>query len=315
MERTHESAALTADATGIASGLTLLTMRRNQASMLAVKTNRGVLCAPLAAEQLKISCPQTMDELLQQRRGPQLNALVDKCLSQPDTVKEAWFDESSIEFGPLVSHPEKIICVGVNYREHAAEMGRPLPQKPVLFNKFNTALNCHNGTIKLPLPHAHNFDYEVELVVVIGKEGKAIPQDDALDYVAGYATGNDFTARDLQRDTGGQWMIGKTPDGFAPIGPYMVTADQIDPDRLSVECRVNGEVRQSSNTSNFIFDTRFLISYISQFITLKPGDLIFTGTPPGVIQGLPPEKQIWLKPGDVVTCSVERLGELRFTLA
>ena len=132
--------------------------------------------------------------------------------------------------------------------------------------------------------------------------------------MAGYATGNDFTARDLQLETGGQWMAGKTPDQFAPLGPCLVTADQIDPDSLKIELRLNGETRQSSNTSDFIFNTRKMISYISGILTLRPGDIIFTGTPEGVIQGKPPEKRVWLKAGDKIACSIEKLGELRFEL-
>ena len=171
------------------------------------------------------------------------------------------------------------------------------------------------GTIKLPVEVAKKFDYEVELVMVMGKEAKNVPEADALSYVAGYCTGNDFTARDLQLETPSkQWMIGKTPDQFAPLGPYLVTADQIDPDNLKIECRVNGETRQSSNTNDFIFNCRQMISFISRYIKLKPGDIIFTGTPEGVIAGRPKDKQVWLKPGDKVACSLEKLGELKFEL-
>jgi 2-keto-4-pentenoate hydratase/2-oxohepta-3-ene-1,7-dioic acid hydratase in catechol pathway len=190
----------------------------------------------------------------------------------------------------------------------------PIPKQPVLFNKFNNTLNKHRGSIKLPVDVAKNFDHEVELVIVIGKEARSLGEADALSCVAGYATGNDFTARDLQLDTGGQWMVGKTPDQFAPLGPYLVTADQIDPDNLKIECRVNGETRQASNTNDFIFNSRQMVSYISRHLTLKPGDIIFTGTPEGVIQGKAPEKRVWLKAGDKVACSVERLGELAFDL-
>jgi 2-keto-4-pentenoate hydratase/2-oxohepta-3-ene-1,7-dioic acid hydratase in catechol pathway len=184
----------------------------------------------------------------------------------------------------------------------------------VLFNKFNVALNHHKGTVKLPVEYAKKFDYEVELVMVMGKEAKNVSEADALSYVAGYCTGNDFTARDLQLETGGQWMIGKTPDQFAPLGPYMVTADQINPDNLKLETRVNGETRQSSTTSDFIFNSKQMVSYISRYITLRPGDIIFTGTPEGVIQGKPKDQQVWLKPGDKIACSLEKLGELTFEL-
>jgi 2-keto-4-pentenoate hydratase/2-oxohepta-3-ene-1,7-dioic acid hydratase in catechol pathway len=230
------------------------------------------------------------------------------------SASAAWLKEDGMEYGPLVSRPEKIVCVGLNYRHHAEEIGAPIPKQPVLFNKFNNALNHHNGTLKLPVDNAKKFDYEIELVMIMGKQAHNVSEADALNYVAGYATGNDFTARDLQLETGGQWMVGKTPDQFAPLGPYMVTADQIDPDKLKLECRVNGETRQSSTTSDFIFNSRQIINYITKFITLRPGDIIFTGTPEGVIQGKPKDKQVWLKPGDKIACSVEKLGELKFDL-
>ena len=298
---------------GMAQKLTLLTMHRNGEYRLGVKTDQGVIDVPETARLLKMHAPATMDGLLQTEDGPSLNALVDAALKSA-SAKKTFIKEDGLEYGPVVTHPEKIVCVGLNYRKHAEEIGQPIPKQPVLFNKFNVALNRHNGTIKLPVEVARKFDYEVELVMVIGKEAKNVNEADALSYVAGYCTGNDFTSRDLQLETGGQWMAGKTPDQFAPLGPYMVTADQIDPDNLKLECRVNGETRQSSNTNDFIFNSRKQISYISRIITLKPGDIIFTGTPQGVIQGKPKDQQVWLKAGDKIACSLEKLGELRFEL-
>jgi 2-keto-4-pentenoate hydratase/2-oxohepta-3-ene-1,7-dioic acid hydratase in catechol pathway len=301
------------EARGMARGLTLLTIRRGTECRLGVKDEKGILDVVEAAKILQMRAPATIDDLLQNEDGPSLNALVNAA-AKSKAAQRAFLKEDTIEFGPVVTHPEKIICVGLNYRQHAIEIGAPIPKQPVLFNKYNTTLNHHNGTIKLPVDFAKKFDYEVELVMAIGREAKAVNEADALSYVAGYATGNDFTARDLQLETGGQWMVGKTPDQFAPIGPYLVTADQIIPDSLKVECRVNGETRQSSNTSDFIFDTRKMISYISRVITLKPGDIVFTGTPQGVIQGKPKDQQVWLKAGDKIACRVERLGELKFEL-
>ena len=298
---------------GMAHGLTVLNIRRNGAYELAVKTDKGILIASEAAKALHMHCPATVDHLLQDEDGPGLNALVDAALKSI-AVHDAFVKEEGIEYGPVVTHPEKIVCVGLNYRKHAQEIGSPIPKAPVLFSKFNVALNRHNGTIKLPTQVATKFDYEVELVIVMGKEAHNVSEADALSYVAGYCTGNDFTARDLQLETGGQWLIGKTPDQFAPLGPYMVTADQINPDHLKLECRVNGETRQSSNTSDFIFNTKQMVSYISRHITLRPGDIIFTGTPEGVIQGKPKDQQVWLKAGDKIACSLEKLGELRFEL-
>ncbi|HVS74549.1 MAG TPA: fumarylacetoacetate hydrolase family protein [Candidatus Acidoferrales bacterium] len=300
-------------ARGMARGLTLLTIRRQGEYRLGVKTDKGVLDVPEAARILGVHAPATMDDLLQLEEGPRLNALVDAALKSR-AAQKAFVKEEGVEYGPVVTRPEKIVCVGLNYRRHAEEIGAQIPKQPVLFNKYNVALNHHNGTIRLPVEVAKKFDYEVELVMVIGKQARNVSEADALSCVAGYSTGNDFTARDLQLETGGQWMIGKTPDQFAPLGPYLVTADQIDPDNLKLECRVNGETRQSSITSDMIFNTRKIISYISHRITLKPGDIIFTGTPQGVIQGHPKDKQVWLKPGDKIACSLEKLGELKFEL-
>jgi 2-keto-4-pentenoate hydratase/2-oxohepta-3-ene-1,7-dioic acid hydratase in catechol pathway len=298
---------------GMAHGLTLLTMRHQGEYRLGVNTDKGVLDVNRAAELLNMQVPRTMDDLLQHEDGPRLNALVNVVLKSA-AAQKAFVKAETVEYGPVVTRPEKIVCVGLNYRKHAEEIGAPVPKQPVLFNKYNVALNHHNGTVKLPVEFAKKFDYEVELVMVMGKLAKNVAEADALSYVAGYCTGNDFTARDLQMETGGQWMIGKTPDQFAPLGPYLVTADQVDPDNLKIECRVNGETRQSSHTSVFIFNSRQIISYISRYITLKPGDIIFTGTPQGVIMGRPKDQQVWLKPGDKIACSLEKLGELKFEL-
>jgi 2-keto-4-pentenoate hydratase/2-oxohepta-3-ene-1,7-dioic acid hydratase in catechol pathway len=299
---------------GQARGLTLLTMCRNGEYRLGVKTDKGILDVPEVARRLQMYCPATMDDLLQNEDGPSLIALVDAALHSRAT-DPAFCDEEKIEFGPVVTRPEKIICVGLNYRRHAREVNLAIPKQPVLFNKYNNSLSAHNGTIKLPIEVARKFDYETELVIVIGKHAKSVSEQDALSYVAGYCTGNDFSARELQFDTGGQWMVGKTLDQFAPLGPYLVTADQVNPDNLRIECRVNGEMRQSSSTDDFIFNCAQVVSYISRHMTLKAGDIIFTGTPEGVILGRPEDQRLWLKAGDKIACSVEKLGELRFELA
>jgi len=213
------------------------------------------------------------------------------------------------EFLAPVRQMEKVVCVGVNYADHAREMGGEPPEIPVIFNKFPSAIQAHRGAIRLPAITAQ-VDFEAELVVVIGKPGKKIARESAMDHVFGYCCGNDVTARDWQKNTpGGQWLRGKTFDTFAPIGPMVVTADEIDnPHNLAIESRVNGQVMQSSNTSNLIFPIDELISHLSLFVTLKPGDLIFTGTPPGVGAGRDP--QVWLQPGDRVEVEIEGLGVL-----
>lgn len=298
---------------GMAHGLTLLTMRRSGEYRLAVKTDRGILDVPQAADILHMPAPPTMDDLLQHEDGPSLNALVSVAL-QSSAAHPAFLNEANCEYGPVVTRPEKIVCVGLNYRRHAKEVNMAIPKQPVLFSKYNNSLSAHRRAIKLPVEVAQKFDYETELVIVVGRKAKNVSEVDALSYVAGYCTGNDLSARDLQFDTGGQWMVGKTPDQFAPLGPYLVTADQVNPDQLKIECRVNGEIRQSSDTEDFIFTSAQIVSYISRHMTLTPGDIIFTGTPEGVILGYPRDKQIWLKAGDKLACSVEKLGELEFEL-
>ena len=211
---------------------------------------------------------------------------------------------------PPIPRPEKIVCVGLNYADHAKESGLPTPSEPVIFNKFPTAVSADGDAIVLPAA-SQEVDYEAELVVVIGTGGRHIPLDRALSHVAGYCCGNDVSARDWQlRKPGGQWLLGKSFDTFAPFGPALVTADEIaDPNRLGIRLRVNGRTMQDSNTSQFIFPVERLISYVSDVCTLVPGDVIFTGTPPGV--GFARKPPAYLKPGDVVEVEIEHLGVLR----
>ncbi len=305
---------------GVARGLTLLTMRRNGDYRLGAKTDKGILDVKPAAESLKMYAPATLDDMLQNEEGASVQAVVEAALKS-SAAQKAFLKPEGIEYGPLLTRPEKIVCVGLNYRKHAQEIKMPIPKQPILFNKYNNALLHHGGTIKLPSAVASKFDYEIELVIVMGKEARNVSEKDALSYVAGYATGNDFSARDLQVETGGQWMAGKTSDGFGPLGPYFVTAEQVNPDNLDLECRVNGETRQSSNTNDLIYNCSQIISYTSARISLRPGDIIFTGTPGGVIfngavNGLATNKEKWgwLKSGDKIACSIEKLGELKFDL-
>src|ERR1700728_4287004 len=281
---------------------------------LGVETPRGVVVVPSAAKILGLSAPQDMDELLQHGRAAEVRAVLDALDSRSHEV--ALLDPAALRFAPLVTRPQKIVCVGFNYREHADETGTPIPKVPPLFNKYNNSLNRHGGTIALPTRVAYQFDYETELVIVMGREARNVPEDQALAYVAGYATGNDFSARDLQTATT-QFMIGKTSDGFAPIGPWLVTADRVpDPNSLRLQTHVNGERRQDWNTSDMIFNCAQLISFASGIFPLSPGDLIFTGTPQGVIFGQeqPREQRAWLKGGDEVTSELEGLGRLTVTL-
>ena len=292
--------------------MTLLNMRTAAGPRLGVKLPKGILDVAAAAAQYRLPAPVDTDDLLQNGKGAMLAALLAAATDAPAAL---YRQESGIQHAPLVTRPEKIIMMGFNYRRHAAETGTPIPANPTLFNKFNNTLNHHGGTIPLPTAAAKQFDHEIELVIVFGRECRNVSEADALGYVAGYCTGNDFSARDLQYLTS-QFMIGKTFDGFAPLGPLLVTSDLVgDPNNLRLECRVNGEQRQDWNTNDMIFNCRQLISFASRMMTIKPGDIMFTGTPHGVIFGKPKGEQVWLKPGDRVVCSVEKLGELAFSLA
>ncbi|MCL6637788.1 MAG: fumarylacetoacetate hydrolase family protein [Alicyclobacillus sp.] len=217
------------------------------------------------------------------------------------------YPEETLQYAPAVPAPGKIICVGTNYRRHAVESNLPIPEYPVYFSKYANSLAGHRQDVPLPAC-AHQFDYEVELVAVVGRRVRAVSTAEALSAVFGYATGNDLSARDLQFRSS-QWLFGKAIDGFAPLGPYLVTADEIpDPQQLRLRCWVNGELRQDSNTADMIFTVAELISDLSQIMTLEPGDVVYTGTPEGVILGMAEKR--WLQAGDEVVCEVEGVGRL-----
>lgn len=236
--------------------------------------------------------------------------LLDKIISGEIKATINSVNEPFTTFLPCVLSPGKIICVGLNYSSHAKESNASLPDKPVLFSKFTDSLSGHNNEIKIP-KEAHNVDYEAELGVVIGRKAFKVERSEALDYIFGYFPANDVSARDLQF-IGGQWLLGKTLPGFAPIGPYITTSDGVrNPNTLDISLTLNDELRQSSNTRNMIFPVDYLIKYISNYLPLNPGDIILTGTPEGVIYGLPEEERIWLKHGDITEVSIEKLGSLK----
>jgi 2-keto-4-pentenoate hydratase/2-oxohepta-3-ene-1,7-dioic acid hydratase in catechol pathway len=279
--------------------------------------NDAVIDVRTARQLLGIAAPLTLEQLLKEGNASGLNKLIDAAQTS-HRAKAALVKESSITFGRLFRSPGKIVCIGLNYRAHAQETNEKLPSVPILFNKYNNALAAHNCTIELPPRDvAYKFDYETELLIVIGKKARRVSEAEALSYIAGYCTAHDFSARDLQLETpSGQWMIGKTLDNFGPIGPYFVSADLVgDPNNLTIETHVNGEERQSSNTSFMIFNPQKLIAYITKMWTLEPGDIIWSGTPQGVILGYPKDKQVWLKAGDEIVSTIEKLGSLRFKLA
>lgn len=213
-----------------------------------------------------------------------------------------------------VPRPAKVICVGLNYRDHAAESGLPVPQEPVIFCKYPSAVIGPGDPIQLP-PDSAEVDYEAELVFVIGRRCRNIASEDAMGCVAGVTCGHDVSARDYQiRRGGGQWTIGKTWDTFAPMGPVLVTLDEgMDPHSLPIRCIVNGQVLQDSNTSQFIFDIPTVVAYLSRVMTLEPGDCVFTGTPPGV--GFARKPPVFLKSGDVAEIQVDGIGTLKNPVA
>ncbi len=282
---------------------------------LGVDMPRGVLDVTATAERLNLAAPADMDDLLQTGRGADVRALIAAVAEKPSAA--VLVPTGDLSFAPLVTRPEKIVCVGFNYRKHAEETGTPIPKAPPLFAKYNNALNRHEGEIKLPTDLDDRFDYETELVIVIGRECRNATEATALDHVAGYATGNDFSARTRQMETS-QFTAGKTADGFAPVGPWLATTRRVpNPNNLRLTTRVNGRVRQDWTTQDMIYNCRRIITYASEVMTLKPGDLIFTGTPQGVILGekIPPEQRRWLCAGDEVVSELEGLGALKVTLA
>jgi 2-keto-4-pentenoate hydratase/2-oxohepta-3-ene-1,7-dioic acid hydratase in catechol pathway len=216
--------------------------------------------------------------------------------------------DRSARLGPPIARPSKIVCVGQNYMEHALEMGGEIPSEPVLFMKSTTAWSGPHDDVIIPRG-AKTLDYEVELAVVIGKTASYVEEKDAMSYVAGYSVFCDFSERTFQKEHGGQWTKGKSADTFAPMGPQLVLARDVpDPQELRLWCKVNGEVRQNSWTKDMIFCVRDIVSYISRFMTLLPGDVISTGTPGGVAMGMKPPR--YLQAGDMVECGIEGLGVL-----
>lgn len=278
---------------------------------LGVLTERGVLDVKASAKKFELDMPVQLDDLITHEEGLSLLAnLVQKVIEEGRS--ELFLPEEDLDYASAVTNPEKILCIGLNYSDHAKETNMAIPSSPILFSKFNNALTAHLEPITIP-QGTEQMDYEAELVIVIGKTAKNVSEAEALSYVFGYTVGNDLSARDLQMRSG-QWLLGKTSDGFAPVGPYIVTGEGIDPNNLSIECTVNGVTVQKGNTSNMIFNCATVISYASHYMTLKPGDLIFTGTPAGVIMGYPKEQQVWLKPGDEMVVSIENIGALKNVL-
>jgi 2-keto-4-pentenoate hydratase/2-oxohepta-3-ene-1,7-dioic acid hydratase in catechol pathway len=249
--------------------------------------------------------PSNMRQILE--IGPEALLAIRQLANRPNAVKTP---AAEVKYHAPIVDPRKIICVGLNYKDHAAESGAPIPKDPVLFSKYATALIGHGQAIVLPKV-SQEVDYEAEFVIVIGKKGRHIATQNALDHVAGYTVGHDVSARDWQlKKDGKQWMVGKTFDTFAPCGPLLVTKDEVpEPRNLAISLRLNGQVMQNSSTNQMIFGVEELLAYISQVMTLEPGDLIYTGTPPGV--GVARKPPVFMKDGDVAEVEIAGLGVLR----
>ena len=274
-----------------------------------IKNGRNHLCLVEGETLVDLSQAEGLPRTLTEAFG--LDS-VDALFNSRDLSGLPRYNVQDVQYAPAVPPGGKIILTGINYREHIEECGETFPGAPVLFGKFSNALAAHGQAIEIPSVTG-KMDYEAELVAVIGRRGKHIPRDQALSYVFGYTCGNDLSARDLQFSSS-QWLCGKTSDGFAPVGPHIVTADALDSSALDIVMKVNGQERQRSNTRMMIFPLPEIISYASSIMTLEPGDILFTGTPSGVMQGYPKDQQVWLKPGDITEVTIEGIGTLRNTL-
>lgn len=292
----------------------LCTFEKNDNYHLGIVTKEGIIDinSILLKESTNNNIPKTIDEIINNgdKALDQLKEYLNKL--DKNIYESHLINERDIIFGPSVLNPEKIICIGLNYKRHADETNAQYPESPILFNKFNNSLTGHNKPIVIPNV-TEQLDYEVELGVVIGKTIKNISKEEALESIFGYVPVNDLSARDLQMKTP-QWLLGKSCDDFCPVGPYLVTRDEVEnPQNLNLKTKVNGEIRQNSNTSDMIFQIDEIISYISQYMTLNPGDLILTGTPEGVVLGYPEAERVYINPGDEVTVEIESLGSLSNT--
>lgn len=231
-------------------------------------------------------------------------ARLEKALESNPVLPEV---AAAVRLGSPVARPSKIICIGLNYVDHCHETNAPIPEEPIIFFKSTTALCGPNDDVIIP-KNSQKTDWEIELAFVVGKKASYVEEADAMDYVAGYCLHNDYSERAFQIERGGQWAKGKGCDTFAPLGPFMATKDEIsDVNNLKMWLTVNGKTFQNSNTSNLVFKIPFLVHYLSQFMTLLPGDVVSTGTPPGVGLGIKPEP-IYLKAGDVIELGMEGLG-------
>ncbi|RGY97696.1 fumarylacetoacetate hydrolase family protein [Clostridium sp. AM58-1XD] len=288
----------------------LLTIKKENGYELGVKLPEGILNVTECLKKYPTDyVPGTMEEVIG-GGGKALTELNRFITELTNEVKvEFTKDEERVEFGPCVPNPGKIIGIGLNYQAVLEESNGKKPVFPHLFNKFSDSVVGHKGVVTIPA-NSNEVDYEAELAIVIGKRARLVSEEEALDYVLGYCNTNDISARDFQYSTT-SWIPGKCCDNFCPIGPYIVTKDEVpDPNNLALRGYVNGELRQDHNTSDMIFNCRAIISGISKYFTLKPGDVILTGTSGGIILTYPEDKRVWLKEGDILEVEMGNLGRL-----
>lgn len=284
----------------------LINIQQDNGLVPAVVKNERVVPLSAVFESMNQPAPASMEALIADYADT--IATLD---GHVDTDCDAAMDLDSVRIGPCVSNPQKILCVGLNYRAHAIESGMAIPEHPVLFSKFNNSIAAPGQDIDIA--DLETVDYESELAVIIGRPTRGVSIDDALDSVFGYCNANDLSEREMQMRTP-QWLLGKAIDDFLPIGPYLVTRDEVpDPQDLAVKGWLNGELRQDSTTADMIFSVAEVISYASRYMTLLPGDVIITGTPFGVIMGM--ENKTWLRSGDEYTVEVGNLGRLTNRIA
>ena len=276
----------------------LANLKTNSGTHLAAMTDRGLVDLTAAG------CPLSLQDLICGADAAALAPFLEK--AELPVVQDPVYDN-------VVSPAGKLLCVGLNYKSHAIATGFELPKFPTLFSKFGNALAPHEAEVTLP-PWEVSYDYEAELVIVIGKSAWGVSEEEAMDCVFGYTCGNDLSCRDSQMRSG-QWLIGKTMPGFGPCGPWIVTKDEFDAFAPKyIRSYVNGELRQNSHINDMIFDCAKVISYASKYLRLEPGDVIFTGTPSGVALEKKDDPDRWLKPGDVVEIEIEDIGTLRNTM-
>ncbi|KAK7934455.1 hypothetical protein WMY93_005351 [Mugilogobius chulae] len=298
---THTSKQHFRTLSGVAMRLVQFCHNEGKGIRVGVETGAGLDVVDLKA--FDPSAPSTMRELLE--LGHQGLERAQRALDSGQCVVK----RSDIKLLSPVLAPEKVVCVGMNYRDHCLEQNAPIPEEPIIFSKFPSAITGPYDDILLP-SESQQVDWEVELAFVIGRKGKHINENDALSYVAGFTVANDVSARDWQmKRNGKQWLLGKTFDTFCPLGPALVTTDAVtDPHKLGVRCLVNGNVVQDSSTEQMIFGIEKLVAWVSRFMTLVPGDVFLTGTPPGV--GIFRSPPVFLKRGDVVECQIDQLGSI-----